>query len=253
MSGVHITDKGKGHPIVLLHGFPLSGEIWKDLAEKLTLSYRVVTIDLPGFGQSKILPAGFSLKDVAQKINESLEQIDIDKCSLIGHSLGGYVALAMVKLRPELFTRLILFHSTPQADNEEKKESRNKVIEFVKKNGVQTFTGNFIPPLFADQNNSLVEKMKTIALRASEESVVGYTMAMRDRADMTELLRQFPTAVIAGEKDSVIKLDAVKKLQETIPSLTVEVLANAGHMGMVEKPIEAAAIIKNLIGNSNQP
>src|SRR6187402_3467112 len=189
MSDIFFEQQGLGNPVILIHGFPMSHFVWKDFASRLTANVTVYTPDLPGFGQSKILPSPFSIDDVANKLLEWIESNGIKKSVLIGHSLGGYVALAMIEKRPDLFVGLGLFHSTALADSAEKKDSRTKVVEFVEKNGALTFTSNFIGPLFADPTHPAISFVKEIASQSSAEAVVGFTQAMRDRPNREAVLK----------------------------------------------------------------
>jgi pimeloyl-ACP methyl ester carboxylesterase len=164
---------------------------------------------------------------------------------LIGHSLGGYVALSMVEKNPEIFAGLGLFHSTAYSDSEEKKQSRIKTLDFIDNNGVQKFTTNFIAPLFADQNHHAIEKVKQIAGLSSTEAVKGYTLAMRDRQDRTDVIKNYNKEIlfIAGEKDGGIPASSVVKQSALSTKSEVHVLEGVAHMGMFENPLETTRII----------
>lgn len=250
MSHIHFREQGKGHVVLLLHGFPLSHEIWNEIIPLLSKFYRVIAPDLPGFGKSELHLPEFSLDDIAGRINSFLDQHHIITCTVVGHSLGGYVALAMVERQPEKFSHLILFHSTPFPDAPDKKENRNKVLEFIRENGVITFTKNFIPSLFADQHHPAIPDMRKIAMASKEEALAGYTRAMRDRPDRTPMLKDFhkPAMIIAGEKDKVIPVASLENLKGYSPALKIKILNGAGHMGMIENPAESAEMIHECIG-----
>jgi len=168
---------------------------------------------------------------------------------LIGHSLGGYVALAMVEKRPDLFRGLGLFHSTAYADSEEKKISRNKAVEFVNKNGAKAFATNFIAPLFSDPHHAAIQKVKNIAAESQEGAVIGYTIAMRDRPDQTKTLKSFkkPTLFLAGEKDPGIPVESIHRQAKECQKPEIHVISNVAHMAMFEKPEEAASKINRFL------
>lgn len=249
MATVHFTKKGVGHPLILLHGFPLNSNIWKDFLEYFDTKYQVISIDLPGFGKSVIPDSPFTIEDVAKEILSALKKSGVQNCTLAGHSLGGYVALAMVDIQPDLFSSLILLHSTAYADNEEKKANRNKAIDFVSRQGVIAFTGNFIPPLFASPTHPAIEKVKEIAIEATADAVLNYTVAMRDRKDTTSVLRDFhkPVLLITGEKDTVIPVESIHAQASLSPSIQTEILPEVGHMSMYENPKKIAEVINNFI------
>jgi pimeloyl-ACP methyl ester carboxylesterase len=255
MPRIFHTDQGSGSVVVLIHGFPLTGQIWERVASSLASKHRVITIDLPGFGKSEMPGTDFTIDDIGKQVVALLKSLEIKSCTLVGHSLGGYVALAMINKSTELFSKLILFHSTPHADTEEKKQNRNKVLEFIERNGVVAFTGAFVPPLFADAANKEIDNIRKLAVASSKEAVIGYTKAMRDRPERIAVLQEFhrPVLIVAGEKDSVIPVEALKKLEDVSPTISVKVLAESGHMAMVEKPAESAIIIGDFVRPSNQP
>ncbi len=252
MDRLFYSDSGKGRPIVLLHGFLETHVIWRDFSENLAKDYRVLAFDLPGFGQSALpekIP--FTLDDVADQINEVLVKLALKDVLLIGHSLGGYVSLAMVASRPEIFSAFCLFHSTALADTDEKKEARTKTIDFVKKHGALAFTSNFVPPLFADPNHTAVSEVKQIASSTAEETVTHYLGAMRNRPDRTFVIKNFakPILFIAGEKDSVIPVDTLLEQAKLSKNASIHVLADVGHMGMVESPEECLSIIRDFLSH----
>jgi pimeloyl-ACP methyl ester carboxylesterase len=238
IEGIHFQEEGSGFPVILVHGFCETHEIWKSFSKALANEYRVISIDLPGFGQSKLLRAPFSISNVAIKIHNFLQALHISSCVAIGHSLGGYITLAMVEKQPERFRAFCLFHSTAYPDSEEKKNSRNKVIEFVTANGVAPFIESFIPPLFYDQTNPHIEEAVRIGLKTPQNTLITYVAAMRDRPDRTHVVRDFngPVLFIAGEKDGVVSQEAIHSQSRLASNPTVYLATGVAHMGMFEDP-----------------
>lgn len=248
-SGIFYTDEGKGYPVVLIHGFCETHEIWKNFSKELSKDFRVLSVDLPGFGKSKLLPEGFSITDVGIQLVTWLKSLQVSSCVTIGHSLGGYVALAMAEQQPKLLQAFGLFHSTALADSEEKKESRNKVIEFVVKHGVVPFVESFIPPLFFDQTNSNIQSVVTRASQTRPETLMAYVRAMRDRPNRTAVLKSFAGRVlfIAGEKDNGIPLDSITKQANMTANPVLHTLPLAGHMGMFEAPGRTVEMVRTFV------
>lgn len=203
--------RGKGRPLIFLHGYPMHQGIWDGFTDHFVFTHTVVTIDLPGFGKSELINGSFSLEDVAKELLSFIETHKLHNGVVIGHSLGGYVALAMVAQRPDLIDGLILFHSTAVADSAERKESRDKVIDFVNKNGAKEFTTNFIAPLFADPGHADIERVKQIAATTVKDTVTGYALAMKNRPDHVKTLRTYekPTLFLAGAKDKGIPVESL--------------------------------------------
>lgn len=252
MPKVFYSDSGKGKPVVLLHGFLETNLIWKHFTENLSTDYRVLAFDLPGFGQS-LLPEKkpFTLEDIASQIIEVLDELGLKDIFLIGHSLGGYVSLAMVNTRPDIFSGFCLFHSTALADSAEKKEARTKTIDFVLKNGALAFTSNFVPPLFADPNHTAVSHVKQMASATAQETVTHYLGAMRDRPEHISLLKTYtnPILLIAGDRDTVIPVTTLIDQANVATKATIQVLKGVGHMGMLELPDESLKIVRDFLSH----
>jgi pimeloyl-ACP methyl ester carboxylesterase len=252
MAQVHFEESGKGKPVILLHGFPMDSTTWTDFAAQLSSDFHVITPDLPGFGKSEILPLPFTIDQVAEVLLGWIEEHQWKDVFLIGHSLGGYVALAMVEKKPSLFRGLGLFHSTAYADNAEKKESRTKVLKFVDEQGVKAFTSNFIQPLFVNSEHAAIPFVRSITTKATAEAVKGYTTAMRDRPDRTHVLRDFsgPVLFIAGKSDAGIPFHTVMDQARLCAHPTVHVLEDVAHMGMFEKSVETLTIVRSILSGN---
>ncbi|MFL5728399.1 MAG: alpha/beta fold hydrolase, partial [Cytophagaceae bacterium] len=128
---LHYTESGRGKTIVLVHGFCESQEIWKKTQAALSAHYRVICPDLPGFGKSPLKVKDISIAYYAEMIKELLAFLNVEKCCMIGHSLGGYITLAFAEKYSAMLSSFGLFHSTAFADSPEKKENRNKTIQFI--------------------------------------------------------------------------------------------------------------------------
>lgn len=248
MSGIFHEVKGEGSPVILLHGFPMNQQVWKDFSSSISGTNKVYTPDLPGFGQSPLI-ADITIDSVAVELINWIKETGISKPVLIGHSLGGYVSLAMAAKAPDLFSGLGLFHSTAYADTPEKKESRTKTVEFIRKNGVLTFTSNFIQPLFANPDHPAIALVKNITIQSPEKTVISYTEAMRERPDRQNILKELPYPVlfIGGEKDKGIPTETLQKQAGLCRFPYLHILRNVGHMGMFESPSEASQIIQAFI------
>lgn len=236
MSTINYLEEGSGPTVILIHGFPFNHQIWNDFVEKLSDTLQVVSIDLPGFGKSQGLPEGFTIDDVATVVLDWISKRNYTNPVIVGHSLGGYVTLAMAEQNKDVLGGICLFHSTALADSAEKKQSRDKVLEFIDKQGVEAFTSNFIGPLYADARHSSITNVKNIAVHSSRDSVVGYTKAMRDRKDRTAVLATFdkPILFLAGEKDQGIPPDTILKQAALNRQAEAVILPEVAHMGMFE-------------------
>jgi pimeloyl-ACP methyl ester carboxylesterase len=251
LAGTSGADKAaEGIPLLLLHGFCETHQVWEHYLAALGTRFRVLCPDLPGFGRSSSLPEGFTLSDVAERLAAWLHQLGIEKAIIIGHSLGGYVALALLEKYPELFAGIGLFHSTAYADSSEKRKSRQHVIDFVEKHGVETFATSFVPQLFHTTNRPYIEeyiaKVVAIAAATPEYTLIGYTRAMQQRPDRLAVLEAYkgPILYIIGEKDGSVPLEDSKRQLLQLHNYQAYVLEETGHMGMFEQEERCLEILQ---------
>ncbi len=249
MSIIHSQRYGSGNPIILIHGFCETSAVWKPLVNKLALSNEVITIDLPGFGKSPLLKTPFTITDVATQVRTWLLENDLKNSIIIGHSLGGYVSLALAEKFPDSISGFGLLHSTAFADDEMKKEARNKTITFVRKRGVKVFAESFVQQLFYVKNRrsleNEIEEVTMIAAATSEKTLVHYMEAMRDRPDRSQVFINFknPILFISGDQDSSVPIEKSRAQYNLISNPLIKELKDTGHMGMYEATSECYLVI----------
>lgn len=226
----------------MLHGFCEDHTIWANMLPALR-HCDVYVVDLPGFGKSHDgLPDDLSIDWVAETVHRELISANQLQPLIAGHSLGGYVALALAEKHQRDTTGLCLFHSTCFADSPEKKETRNKVIDFVSGKGVEAYTSQFVPGLFHStfrrSHAKEVEKVVALASTTPLATLTQYTAAMRDRPDRSEVLSAFPgrKLIIAGEKDGAVPLEQSIKMSKMVGQGAFILLKSTAHMGMFERP-----------------
>jgi pimeloyl-ACP methyl ester carboxylesterase len=254
MSAIHFLEKGKGHPLVLIHGFCETSRMWTDFAEELSVDFRVMCPDLPGCGESPISGDQISLEEVAVQLEEWLEENSIENPIVIGHSLGGYVTLALLELMGSRLKAVGLFHSTAFSDDSDKKEMRNRTIAFLNKNGVEKFATFFVPPLFPEHRreefSKEIDRAIQDAKRCTLDGLIAFSGAMRDRKERLDLLKSFsgPKLLIAGTEDGAVKIEA-SRLQKDAFSHYHE-LDGVGHMGMIEQKKKTLKIVRDFVLDS---
>ncbi|HEX3010348.1 MAG TPA: alpha/beta hydrolase [Bacteroidales bacterium] len=241
-SSVHFDDLGSGKVIVLVHGYLETMEIWSEFARQLAKTYRVIVIDVPGHGKSGKVGNIHPMDLMADAINSVLTFLRIEKCFLVGHSMGGYVALAfMAKYRYKV-NGICLFHSTPFADTEEKKTKRDREIALIREGKKDVLFNANIPNGFATDNlNALaaqVERAKAIAAHNSEEGIMALIEGMKARPDRQNLLKEtgLPILFILGKKDNYIPYDLMHSVAQRSATGEILTLQNSGHMGFIEEP-----------------
>lgn len=246
MSSLFFHEEGSGPPLVFLHGFCETHEIWQDFVKPLSTHFRVIIPDLPGFGKSEILPDAFTIDQVGNAVATWLTKNRVSKSVLIGHSLGGYVTLSIAEHHPQLLEGFGLFHSTAFEDSQEKKENRNKVIEFVSKHGVQPFIDTFVPGLFFDKLSPAIPDVHKIASQTKSEALIGYSKAMRDRPDRSFVLskNKTPKLLIAGSEDTLVPVTISRQMAKMSQNCSFFELRDTAHMGFFEAKIECQLITK---------
>jgi len=234
---ISYSDAGKGTTIVLLHGFLENQTMWQDLVPELSKKYRVITIDLLGHGESGCLGYVHSMEENAAAVRAVLSELRIRKAIFVGHSMGGYVALAFAELFPASVKGLVLQNSTSKADSEERKTNRDRAIKAVKKDYVG-FVRLSIANLFNPDNRERlvgeIEKVKTEALKTPLQGIVASLEGMKIRKDRETILHSatYPILLILGKKDPVLNYeDNLKQIEDTAVKL---VAFPDGHMSHIE-------------------
>jgi len=243
---ISYSDTGKGNAIVLLHGFLENQTMWQDLVPELSKKNRVITIDLLGHGESGCLGYVHSMEENAEVVRAVLSKLRIRKAVFVGHSMGGYVALAFAELYPATVKALVLQNSTSKADSEERKANRDRAIKAVKKE-YTTFVRLSIANLFSEENREKliteIEKVKIEALKTPLQGIVASLEGMKIRKDREILLHSanFPILLILGKKDGILQYeDNLKQIENTAVKL---VTLPDGHMSHIENRVELKKVL----------
>lgn len=250
---------GSGKAVVLIHGFGEDGDIWNYMAEKLKNNFMVIVPDLPGSGKSEILKDDgseqISIEDYAEVIISVIKKESIDKCTVIGHSMGGYITLAIAEKYSEILNGFGLFNSTAFADNEDKKRERLKAIEFMEKNGAAPFLRKSLSGLFSEKfkedHADEIEDLINSLTYFTSEALIQYYRAMMNRADRIKVLKTTPLPVlfVIGEKDPAVPLE--KSLEQShFPNTSyVHILPETGHVGMLEQKNLSVEIVSSYLND----
>ena len=242
---VRYEDRGKGRAIVLLHGFPENLHIWDEFATQLAKSFRVIAIDLPGFGESECIGYVHSMELMANCVHEVMHRLNLRRYIVVGHSMGGYVALAFAEFFSENMSGLCLFHSSAYADTEEKKLDRDRGIAAVKKHPEQ-YLKAFSANLFANPDNPDFKKFQEIVLTSQPRGVVAALEGMKRRPSREVILKfiQCPVLFIYGKKDKVMPYDLMLPQTEVPAHKQVITLEHSAHMGFYEAPYETLKALR---------
>lgn len=243
---------GAGNPVILVHGFGEDGSVWKHQVEFLKDKFTLIVPDLPGSGNSA-MTNDMSIEGMAEVIHAIIHEEEIESCPVIGHSMGGYITLALVEKYWNHVSAFGLFHSTAYPDSEEKKINRRKGIEFIRQHGGFEFLRTTTPNLFSENSklqipNSIsdfIESLKDF----KPEVLIAYYEAMMNRPDRTARLQKstVPVLFIMGKYDTAVPMtDMLKQCFLPVKSY-IHVLQQSGHMGMMEEKENTNRILEEFL------
>lgn len=244
------SDTGSGPAVVLLHGFLENNTMWQGIIEELKSDFRIIAPDLPGHGNSSVIAELQTMPLMAERVTQLITDLNIKNAALVGHSMGGYVGLEMLKSNPELIRGLCLFHSTAAADSESKKKDRDRAVQVVKRNA-SVFIKEAIPNLFYVKNRSRltdrIEELTAQALLTPTDGIIACLNGMKVRENKVPVVQfaKVPVHYIIGKEDTVV--DASSMFDQFGDQTTFEVLNDVGHMGFVEAPDRTISSIREFL------
>lgn len=238
--------RGKGTPLVLIHGYPLDHSIWGDVVPLLENDFDLILLDMRGFGGSAAIEPPYSMTDIAADLAAILDSLGIEKASFAGHSMGGYVALAFAKAFPDRVSGLSLISSQAASDPPERKEGRYKTAADVSEKGIQIVAAAMTDKL--SPNQSVRDFVRSLIGGQSVSGVTGALKAMAEREDLTSFLASFklPLVLIHGDADELIPVDRAREIKALVPEAHLVELPGAGHMPMMEQPEQTAEALLRL-------
>ncbi len=238
--------RGKGTPLVLLHGYPLDHTSWNEVASLLEYEFDIIIPDLRGFGRSTTVDTPYTVYDMADDLAGLLDHLKIEKAAFAGHSMGGYIALAFTKKYPQRVSGLGLVSSQAVADSPEAKDRRYQTAAEVAQKGMGIVAEAMTPKLSADVRVQAF--VRTVIEQQTPSAVIGALKAMAEREDLISYLSSvtFPVVLIHGNADVLIPIERAKEIKIALPSAIFVELPGAGHMPMLEFPNETAKGLKLL-------
>ncbi len=246
VNGIQIAfeRQGSGTPLVLIHGFPLDHSSWDALLPHLD-GFDVITPDLRGFGESAIMDGAYTIDDMADDVIALLDALKVEKAAFVGHSMGGYVALAIARKHLDRISGLGLVSTQALPDSAERKAGRYATAEQVGAQGSVVVADAMAPKLSADPQQ--VSALRELILRQPADGIMGALAAMAERADSTDILPtlSFPVVLVHGLADGLIPVERSREMQALIPQASLAEIPNVGHMPMLESPAETAKALKD--------
>jgi 3-oxoadipate enol-lactonase len=249
VNGISIAyeQRGKGTPLVLLHGYPLDHSIWEEILPFLENDFDLILPDLRGFGESETVVSKSSMSDLAGDVAGLLDHLHIQKAAIVGHSMGGYVALAFTRAYPRRLCGLGLVASQSLADSPETKAGRYQQAETILAKGVTEVAESMSAKLTG--NPALQARLKELILRQRPEVLSAALRAMAERPDSTLLLSELDTPIVLvhGLADGLIPFERARIVKAAVPEAYLTEIPGSGHMPMLEYPQKTAEALKALL------
>lgn len=242
---IDVATDGKGEAIVLIHGFPMTRDIWDSQAEKLAQHKLVIRPDLRGMGRSSVSDGPYLMEALAADIAAVLDAQGIDRAAIVGHSLGGYVAMAFCRMFSERVDRLALVCSRLAADSAQTAQNREELADRVEReNRIDVVVDAYVPRLFApatlESRSEVVLRAREIAATNTPRGAAAMLRGMAQRVESYDIAEdlEMPVLIVAGAADQVNDLAEAEAMRRAFPHATLQVLGRSGHLPMLEQPVE---------------
>ena len=252
---VYYSDKGAGEPVILLHGYLETSEIWAGFADRLSKKFRVISVDLPGHGLSKVYSENHSMEFMAGALKSLMENLHLSEAFITGHSLGGYVALAFLEFYPGMLSGYCLFHSHPFADRPETVLKREREIKVVRAAKKYLLYPDNISQMYATRNLEKfageLKRSKDIAAGIRDEGIIAVLNGMMNRPSRLKVMEEgrVPCLWILGRLDNYIACEDVISKVRLPSNARLEILENSGHMGFIEEQDLSVKLVSDFAGS----
>lgn len=243
---------GDGPVILLIHGFPLSGELWTPLIERMGGDYRLIVPDLRGHGRSLVAPTA-SMGEFADDLNALLDTVGERSAVIVGLSMGGYVAMEFCRRYDDRVRALMLCDTRAEPDSPEAAADRRALAERVVAEGSPIIADAMVGKLFAPHApGQLKQQWRNIMAATPPAGVAAALRGMADRVDSFDTLRAFqkPALIVAGEHDTITPPSTARAMHAVLPDARIQIISDAGHMPPVENPDRFAFLLRRFCDES---
>jgi len=247
-------ESGRGDAVVLLHGFPFNRSLWREQAEALGGSFRVIAPDLRGHGDSPVVDGPATMEAMAEDVAALLDGLGVGRAVVGGLSMGGYVTLAFCRMFPDRVRALVLADTRPQADTEEGRRAREVAALRALREGMGAIADSMLPKMFApatfNGRPEVVGRVREMILGTKPEGAAAALRGMAVRRDQTDWLAEIsvPTLVVVGREDSITPPADSETMQSKIKAARLEIIEGAGHVSNVERPAEFNRALTDFLG-----
>ena len=256
IQGIAIYKEGvpEATPLIFVHGFPLSHEMWKPQREFFSKSHSVISYDLRGHGQSDVGDGQYTLEHYVDDLFMLMDHLKLECSVVCGLSMGGYIALRAFEREPGRFLGLVLCDTKSEADSDEAKLKRAGAIRHIKKTGMAPFVEEFTKTVLSEKTlqtkPELVHFVKGMMQRNSPLGVCGALLALAARTDTTRVLPKIsvPTMILVGQEDKVTPPATAQAMLKSIPQAALHLIPDAGHLSNLENPAAFNGFLDAFLG-----
>ncbi len=236
---ISYTDTGSGKPLVLIHAFPTDKQLWNQQIDPLKKHFRVITLDLWGFGESSPTDGkAITMVQYADEVNALLNHLHIQHAIIGGESMGGYISLAFLNAYPEKVNGLILADTQSIADNADIKKKREASAQDVLEHGTESLINGFMPKALSSQASEKTKSfLHDIMQKQSATGIASALRGMALREDMSSTLAatSLPVLIITGEQDMLVSSQQSHDMHALAKNSQLVVIKNAGHLSNLEQ------------------
>jgi len=233
------TDVGKGTPLVLIHAFPTDQQLWAPQQEALKEYFRVITLDLWGFGHSASADGqAITMTAYADEIKQLLDDLHLSQAIIAGESMGGYIALAFLKKYPQQVSGLILSDTQSIADTEEAKVKREATAQDVLKHGTSELINGFMTKALSVNASAETKQILRHILTTQKNTGIASAlrgMALREETSAVLSQTNIPILILTGDKDALISPEQSQHMHALAKQSKLIIIANAGHLSNLEQ------------------
>ncbi|MDA8563991.1 alpha/beta hydrolase [Mariniblastus sp.] len=254
ISEIAVVDHGQGHPLMLVHGFPLDHSMWKHQISDLSNDYRVLAVDLPGFGKSEPLESPISIRDYADALAAMLDNLQIDQpVTFCGLSMGGYIGWQFLKHHREKIHSLIACDTRAANDDDRTARGRRLMAQQVVKDGSQSVAAGMTLKICGEttqeRNPDVIQHVAAMIRATDPQSIAAGQLAMSKREDATSMLETIdvPTLFAVGMEDTITPPDEMKSLADSVSNSRYAEIPHAGHLAPLENPVAFNAAIRSFL------
>lgn len=257
INGLWVKDSDNGKiPLVFVHAFPLSSEMWENQVTTFSSDYRVIAYDVRGLGNSSQNNNQFMMETYADDLIDLINYLKLEKVNAAGLSMGGYIIQRALLKNPDLFKTIILADTRLERDSNEGLSSRATAIQKIKTGKRQEFLNIFIKNLVSNENfknKELISKINSIIEENTDEGICGAILALATRPDNSGAFKNctLPSLILVGEHDVLTPIEAGTKIKEEFRNSEMHVIKDSGHLSNMENPLEFNRALKGFLEKHN--